>query len=82
MFVNRWDVLPFLSGAGELLQREHRGGRAIQHRPVCDRVGLIDAEGRALGILEHIDVLGDAVGLLVILLHVNLEAEGVHGVRA
>ena len=81
MFVNRGDVLPLLSGAGELLRREHRGGRDIQHGCVRDWVGLVDAEGRALGILEHVDVLGDAVGLLVILPHVDLEAEGVDGMR-
>ena len=30
-----------------------------------------------MGILEHIDILRDAVGLFVILPHVKLEAEGV-----
>ena len=82
MFVNRGDLSPLLSGAGELLGREHFGGHNIKHERVQNRIGLVNAEGRALGILEHVDVLGDAVSLEVILPHVDLEAEGVHGVRA
>ena len=82
MFVNRGGIFPLLSGAGELLRREHCGGPDIQHGRVHDRVGLVDVEGRVLGILEHVDVLGDAVGLEVILPHVDLEAKGVDGVRA
>ena len=82
MFVNRGDVFPLLSGVGGLLRQEHRVGRNIQHGRVSDQVGLVNAEGRVLGILEHVDVLGDAISLEVILPHVNLEAEGVDDVRA
>ena len=82
MFVHWRDVLPLLSVAGKLLRREHHGGRDIEHGGVRDQVGFVDAEVRALGILEHIDILRDAVGLFVILPRVKLEDEGVDGVRA
>ena len=82
MFVHSRDVLPRLSGAGELLRREHIGSRNIEHGGVRDQVGFVDAEGCALGILEHIDILGDSVGLFVILPHVELKVECVDGVRA
>ena len=82
MFFHRGDVLPLLSGAGELLRREYRGSRDIEHGGVRDRVSFVDAEGSALGILKHIDILGDAVGLFVIIKHVKLEAEGIDGMSA
>ena len=47
-----------------------------------DRIFLVDVEGSALGVLEHINILRDAVGEEVVFSHVELQAERVDVVRA
>ena len=46
---------------GELLCLQHRRSGDVEHGLIYDWIVFIDTEGSALGILEHLDILGDVI---------------------
>ena len=81
-FVGGLKVFPFLGGAGELLRLHHRGRLDGKNGRVRDQIALVDAERDAPGVLEQVDILGVTLRIEVVVTHLDLEGEGVDGMRA
>ena len=75
-------MLPFLGCARKLLRRHHGGRRDCEDGRVRDRIFLINPNRGSLGVLEHVDILGDALRSMVMFPHFDMEGEGIDRVRA
>ena len=73
-------VLPGIVGPGEPLICEHRRGGEKQEGIVVN--GASHPTGLPLGVLKHINTLGDALDLQMIALHFVMQREEVKGVSA
>jgi hypothetical protein len=76
----RGKALPIVHFAGKMLSR--KDGRRGHH----EKFNVGDRHARPLrlllSVLQHVDVLGDAIGLHVVLVHVRPEGDHVDGVEA
>ena len=76
----RGKALPIVDLAGKMLRCED--GRRGHHHKFDVGDGHACPLCLLLGILQHVDVLGDAVRLHVVLVHVCSEGDHVHGMEA
>ena len=74
-----WESFPIIHLAGKMLGGEDSGRSHHHQLDVSD--GHVCAFGFLLCILQHDDVLGDAVSLRVILVHVGTQRQHIHGVK-
>ncbi len=75
-----WEAFPIIHLAGKGLGGEDSG--RCHHDQLEVSNGHVRTFGFFLCILQHDDVLGDAVGLRVVLVHVRSQRQHIHGVEA
>ena len=73
-------LFPIVICAWEALASKNSGTREEEEGFVCDCSSC--PNGLPLGILEHIDILGDSLDLEVVALHLFMKRQEVEGVPA
>ena len=73
-------VFPVVIGPGEPLAGQHRRAGEKEEGVLCD--GTARPAGLLLGVLEHINILGDALNLKMVELHLVVHRQEVDGVPA
>ena len=79
-FVGSWEGFPFISGAGEMVRGKDSGRGNGKELGIGH--GQVDLRELALGILEHFDVLRDAVRGCVVTDHLCWEMNQFAGMEA